>query len=216
MPTIAEQATAMSAATAAHVPPEIFAIFTGELSALAAAGVPAGVAEPGAELPDGKLLDVHGAATSLHAARDGRPAVIVLYRGDWCPFCNLTLRTYQQELVPALTERGVPLIAVSPQKPDGALTMQEKNELTFTVLSDPGNQIAGALGVLTHPGDAVRGVQAQMGANVADGNADGTDTMPMPTVIVADVGGTIRWIDVHPAYDTRSEVADIIAAVAAL
>lgn len=206
----------MSAATAEHVPPEVFAIFTSELAALGDAGVPAGVAEPGTELPDGKLLDVHGAATSLSAARGGRPAVVVLYRGDWCPFCNLTLRTYQHELVPALAGQGVPLIAISPQKPDGALTMQEKNDLTFTVLSDPGNQVAGALGVLTRPSEGVRGVQAQLGEDVAAGNADGTDTMPMPTVIVTDAGGTIRWIDVHPAYDTRSEVADILAAVASL
>jgi peroxiredoxin len=216
MPTIAEQAAAVSAAAAAHAPAEIFAVFTGELTALAAAGVPDGVAAAGAALPDGKLLDVHGAATSLHAARAGRPAVVVLYRGDWCPFCNLTLRTYQQELLPALTERGVALIAISPQKADGALTIQQKNDLTFTVLSDPGNQIAGALGVLTRPGDDVLGVQAQLGANIADGNADGTSGLPMPTVVVADAGGTIRWIDVHPAYDTRSEVPDILAAVAAL
>jgi peroxiredoxin len=216
MPTIADQAAAVSAAASAHVPAEIFAVFTGELTALAAAGIPEGVAEVGAVLPDGKLLNVHGVPTSLHAARDGRPAVVVLYRGDWCPFCNLTLRTYQQELLPALTEQGVALIAISPQKADGALTMQQKNDLTFTVLSDPGNQIAGALGILTRPSDDILGVQAQMGENIADGNADGTSTLPMPTVVVVDAGGTIRWIDVHPAYDTRSEVPDILAAVAAL
>ena len=46
---------------------------------------------------------------------------------------------------PELDARGVALIAVSPQKPDGALSMQEKNELSFTVLSDPGNKVASIL-----------------------------------------------------------------------
>ena len=34
-------------------------------------------------------------------------------------------------------ERGVRLVAVSPQKPDGSLTMQQKHGLAFTVVSDP-------------------------------------------------------------------------------
>ncbi len=38
----------------------------------------------------------------------------------------------------------------------------------------------------------------------------------MPTVVVVDDAGVIRWIDVHPNYATRSEVADILAAVDAM
>jgi peroxiredoxin len=214
--TIAEKAAAVSAGAAAHVPAEIFAVFAGELSDLAAAGLPPNVAKTGTALPEAKLLDVHGASVSLADALGGHPAVVVLYRGDWCPFCNLTLRTYQEELLPTLEHMGVKLIAISPQKPDGALSMKEKNDLAYTVLSDPGNQIALALGVLTHPSDAVRAVQAQMGENIAAGNADATDGLPMPTTVVLDAAGTIRWIDVHPAFDTRSEVSDVLDAVAAL
>jgi peroxiredoxin len=36
-------------------------------------------------MPDGDLLDVHGGATSLAQVRAGRPAVVVFYRGAWCP-----------------------------------------------------------------------------------------------------------------------------------
>ena len=53
-------------------------------------------------MPDGGLLDVHGAPTSLARLRAGRAAVVVFYRGAWCPYCNIALRTYQAELVPAL------------------------------------------------------------------------------------------------------------------
>ena len=34
-----------------------------------------------------------------------RPAVIVFYRGAWCPYCNLALSAYQAQLLPVLTER---------------------------------------------------------------------------------------------------------------
>jgi peroxiredoxin len=94
--------------------------------------------------------------------------------------------------------------------------MQEKNDLAFAVLSDPGNQIGAGLGVLTQASDDARAAQEKLGVVVADGNADGTATLPMPTVAVVDPAGLIRWIDVHPDYNTRSEVADILAAVSAL
>jgi peroxiredoxin len=216
MTTIADHITAHLEQTAGHLPAEVLAVFDGEQKALDAGGTPAGVAEVGTPLPDGALLDVRGEPTTLAAARAGRAAVVVLYRGEWCPYCNVTLRVYQQDLVPALNEKGVELIAVSPQSPDGSLTMQEKHELTFTVLSDPGNQIAKALGVLTHPSESVRALHAQMGDIVAKGNADGTDGLPMPTVVVVDAAGTIRWIDVHPNYSTRTEVSEILAALSAV
>jgi len=177
---------------------------------------PSSSAKPGDVLPDAELIDAHGVSVTLDAARGGRPAVIVLYRGTWCPYRNLALRTYQQDLLPALEERGVALIANSPQKPDGSLSMQEKNELTFTVLSDPGNQVAAALGVLTAPTNDARRRLGSIGTDLGELNGDGTDLIPMPTVAVVDAAGFIRWIDVHPDHTTRTGAVDIISALATL
>jgi len=52
-------------------------------------------------LPDADLLHLHGDPTTLSAATAGRPAVVVLYRGPWCPYCNVALATYQSTLLPA-------------------------------------------------------------------------------------------------------------------
>ncbi|MBP2472089.1 peroxiredoxin [Crossiella equi] len=213
MPTYAEQVAELTTAMAQQAPAELLAPFAAEQAALAAAGLPAGIAQPGTGMPDGALLDVHGTATSLAATRDGRPAVVVFYRGSWCPFCNLALRLYQEQLLPALTERGVTLIAVSPERPDGSLSLREKQELGFAVLSDPGNQLAAALGIRTEPSEEAKRSQAAMGINVAKGNADGTAGLPMPTVALVDAAGVLRWLDVRPDYSTRTEPADIIAAV---
>jgi len=179
-------------------------------------GVPAGVSEPGAVMPDGELLDVHGGATSLAQVRAGRPAVVVFYRGAWCPYCNIALRTYQAELAPALADRGFALIAVSPQKPDGSLTAAETNELSYSVVSDPGNHIASALGIVTEPSAESVAAQGKLGLDLAEQNADGGRRLPMPTTVVVDDTGVIRWIDVHPNYTTRSEVSEILAAVDAV
>ena len=143
----------------------------------------------------------------------GKPAVIVFYRGGWCPYCNITLRAYQAQLVPALAERGIGLVAISPQAPDGSLSAKESKELTFTVLSDPGNQIAGQLGILTAPSDGTRAGQLQLGLDLTQVNADGTTGLPMPTVVIADADGVIRWIDVHPDYTTMAEPGQVLQAV---
>jgi peroxiredoxin len=211
---IAEQVQAHFAIVSTQLPPEILGVFGAEAAGLAAAGVPAGVSGPGSPMPDGALLDVHGAATTLGAARNGKPAVVVFYRGAWCPFCNIALRTYEVALAPTLKERGIALIAISPQKPDGSLSVQQKNDLTFVVLSDSGNQIATKLGILTAPTADVRGAQAALGLDLAQVNADGTYNLPMPTVVLVDASGAIRWIDVHPEYTERTEVPAILEAVA--
>jgi peroxiredoxin len=212
-PSIGEQTQAFMAGPAAAMPAEVMGAFVAERVNLDDAGVPTGVSAPGALMPDGELLDVRGAATSLAQIRAGRPAVVVFYRGAWCPYCNIALRTYQAELAPALADRGFVMIAVSPQKPDGSLSAAQTNELTYAVVSDPGNQLASALGILTEPAAEALAAQQKLGLDLAEHNADGGLTLPMPTTVVVDAGGVIRWIDVHPNYTTRSEVSDILAAV---
>jgi peroxiredoxin len=216
--TVAEQIDQMQEGmrSSGRLPAEVAATFGAEQAALGAAGIPDGVLAPGVPMPDGELLDVHGASTTLTGARDGGPAVVVLYRGAWCPYCNLTLRAYEQQLLPDLTPRGVSLIAISPQTPDGSLSAVEANQLTYTVLSDPGNQIAKALGVRFQPGEDARAAQRELGLDTSVVNADGTSELPMPTVALVDANGILRWIDVHPNYTIRTEPAAILAAVDAV
>ena len=211
--TIADQVARILRESAEHLPAHVLAALESERAELNARGVPDSVLKAGALMPDGDLLDVNANPTTLTKVRGGKPAVVVFYRGTWCPYCNLTLRTYQQTLVPELTARGVALVAISPQRPDGSLSMQQKHQLTFEVLSDPGNQIAGQLGILTGPTDDARQAQASLGLIIGEHNADGTDTTPMPAVVVLDAEGTIRWIDVHPHYTSRTEPGQILQAM---
>ncbi|MHC3425147.1 peroxiredoxin-like family protein [Streptomyces sp. DT18] len=210
---IAAQVAALQDQLAAHAPAEALRPFAEEQAALAVTPVPAAVPAPGTPLPDADLLDGHGEPTTLAAARGGAPAVLVFYRGAWCPYCNLTLRTYEERVRPALDARGVRLLAVSPQRPDGSLTTAETNALTFTVLSDPGNKLAAALGILTESAPAASEAQRALGIDVAAANADGTGAIPMPTTVVLDAEGVVRWIDVHPDYTTRTEPEALVEAV---
>jgi peroxiredoxin len=211
--TITGRIAEMHATMAASPPAGPASAFAREQADLAAGGVPAGIARPGIVLPDAELLDVRGVATTLYAAAGGGTSVLVFYRGAWCPYCNIALSAYQEQLLPQLTERGIRLVAVSPQKPDGSLTMQQKNGLAFTVVSDPGNVIAGRLGILTRPSEEARAAQLQLGLDLAGVNADGTVTLPMPATVILDAGHAVRWIDVHPDYSTRTEPRQVIDAL---
>jgi len=209
--TIAAQVDEMRRNAAPPDPGSPMQAFAREQAALAQQPAPSGIAKVGAVLPDAPLLDVDGSSLSLGDALGGGLAVLVLYRGAWCPYCNIALRTYGTELLPALRERGVGLIAVSPQKPDGSLTMKEKHDLEYGVLSDPGLVLGGALGVLTEPGEEALAAQRGLGLDLTEVNADGTATLPMPTVVIVDADRAIHWIDVHRDYSTRTEPEQILA-----
>jgi peroxiredoxin len=215
-PTLAEQTEELKTASAGQLPPEVVTVFDASVARLRKAGIPADVAAPGTEISDVDLLDAQGDGTSLYVVMAGRPAVVVLYRGVWCPYCNLALKTYGDQLPGPLSGSDVQLIAVSPQKPDGSLSMQEKHDLSFPVVSDPGNALARQLGVLmASSGEDVLAAQRQLGLDVTQLNADGTEGLPMPTVVVIDAEHRLSWIDVHPDFTTRTEVSDILDAVTA-
>jgi peroxiredoxin len=213
--TIAEQVKTMRVSAAAAPPNETMSVFTREQEALALV-VPEGLISLGEKLPDAALLDPHGAETSLLGSLGGRRGVLVFYRGAWCPFCNIALASYQAGLLDELETRDVGLLAVSPQRPDGSLTRQDKHDLRFAVLSDPGNHLARSAGVLATPSAEAREAQLELGLDLEVVNADGTIEIPMPTTVILEPDATVRWIDVHPDYSTRSESDQILAALDAL
>jgi len=77
------------------------AAFEAEIDRLVVAGVPTDAAMVGSVMPDGDLLDPVGAPTSLTAVRAGRTAVVVFYRGAWCPYCTLALPGWPSGLAPS-------------------------------------------------------------------------------------------------------------------
>jgi peroxiredoxin/quinol monooxygenase YgiN len=178
--TISDRVAEMHAARPTEPPNELMAVFGREQAELTAAPLPEGLAPLGTTVTDAVLPNVDGEETTLQAVLGDQLSVVVFYRGAWCPYCNIALSTYQSDLRPDLEARGVRLIAISPQTPDGSLSMQQKNELAFTVVSDPGNRIAGQLGILTEPSEEARAAQLQLGLDLTTVNADGTVTLPCP------------------------------------
>lgn len=215
-PSIAEQVETFNKGFTTQIGPDLSAVFDTEQADLRAAGLPATVVRPGDRLPDAELLTPAGDTVTLADDLDSAPAVLVFYRGAWCPYCNLTLRTYQRDLLPQLDALGAQLVAISPQTPEGSEAAIANGELAFPVRSDPGNVLAAQLGIVTEPSPDARQAHTQLGFDVADSNADASGRIPFPTVLVVDAGRVVRYVDVQVDYTARTEVDSIVAAVRAL
>jgi peroxiredoxin len=212
-PTIQEQSEQVKAASAGRLPAEVLNTFARDQAAFRAKGRPADAVAVGDVLSDFTLPDATGRDISLSELVGAGPAVLVFYRGGWCPYCNLALHQYQSELVPRLASYGATLAAISPQKPDQSLTTTEKHDLQFAVLSDAGARVARRLGIAFEPAEDVLEAQQALGLDIRDGNADGSPELPMPTVLILDPDRTVRFADVQADYTSRTEVSEILAAL---
>jgi peroxiredoxin len=212
--TIREQSEQLKANAAKNLPGEILAVFDRDSADFHAHGVPAGAVKAGDVLEPFALDDATGTPVTLDELAGSGPAVIVFYRGGWCPYCNVALRTYQRELLPELAAFGARLVAISPQTPDESLSTAEKAGLEFTVLSDPGSRLARRIGIAFRQADEVLAAQHKLGLDLAQVNAEGSVNLPMPTVLVVDTDRTVRFVDIQPDFTARTEVAAILAALA--
>ncbi|KQO63545.1 peroxiredoxin-like family protein [Curtobacterium sp. Leaf261] len=211
--TIAAQVADFNTGFTAQIGPTLSAVFAGEQQDLVAAGAPTGVITVGSRLPAAVLLTPSGERVALADVLAGSLTVVVLYRGAWCPYCNLSLKHYQAALLPELTAVGAQLVAISPQTPEASEQSVANGGLEYAVLSDPSNSLAAELGLVTAPSSAAQAAHTELGFAVADSNADSTAAIPFPTVLVVDADRVVRFVDVHVDYTTRTEVPTILDAV---
>jgi len=160
----------------------------------------------GAQAPDFLLPNVDGTIVSLSTLLQSGPVVITFYRGDWCPFCNFTLRAYER-ILPQIQAAGAVLVAISPQIPDYSILTAQSRELTYPVLSDVGNAVARRYGLVFIVPEAVR----PYSANLLQYNGDESWELPMTGTFVVGHSGEVTLASVNPSYMLRLEPAAILA-----
>ncbi|MEL7474465.1 MAG: YHS domain-containing (seleno)protein, partial [Planctomycetota bacterium] len=121
--------------------PQTKAVYERGIEQVGASGVLQSALRPGAQSPRFALPDASGTPVSSSSLLANGPIVVTFYRGGWCPYCNLQLRSYQERLAD-FRKHDAQLVAISPEMPDGSLSTKEKNELSFHVLRDPVAPIA--------------------------------------------------------------------------
>ncbi len=170
----------------------------------------------GARAPEIRLPDIYEKEVSLNVQLAAGPVVLTFFRGDWCPICNLQLRALQRAL-PDIRAAGASLLAVTPQSMTHTLSLAEKAELEFTLLSDADQQVIREYRLqFLLPSEVQQIYLGVYGLDLGKQNADGSWNLPVPGTFIIDQKGVIRRRHVTADFTHRMEPDDVIEALAAL
>ncbi len=153
---------------------------------------PSAVLAVGQPLPEFSLENAAGVSVSSKSFL-GSPAVLMFYRGNWCPLCMAQVKEIAA-LYRELDARGATVKLVSPQSHRNTQQLSARFDVPFDFLVDPGNATARALGIASPDG-----IPAGMEVLGYD-----TDTV-MPTVVITDAEGIILMCDETDNYRVRPE-----------
>ncbi|MDC1124198.1 peroxiredoxin family protein [Gammaproteobacteria bacterium] len=146
----------------------------------------------GNDLPAFELEDTQG-NTVTSASFVGKPALMIFYRGNWCPLCMAQIKEVASQYK-ALADQGVKVALVSPQSHENSESLAKKFDVPFMFLVDKDNRAAKALDILSENGTPT-GLEL-LGYD--------SDTV-MPTVLITDEKGKIIFADLTDNYRVRPE-----------
>lgn len=145
------------------------------------------------------------------------PAILITFRGGWCPYCNMHLSELRN-VVPELQEKGIDVYFLSGDRPEllYASLKQETQEdidgLGYTILSDANIEAALALGIAFKVADSSVSRMEGRGTDLADSSITNFQALPVPAVYMIDKSGVITYSFVEPDYKVRLPAEDLLKA----
>jgi peroxiredoxin len=85
---------------------------------------------PGDPFPELMISTIGSRALTLPDAFAGGFAVVLFYRGAWCPYCNAQLRAFERASH-ALADAGIRVAALSVDDEETTAALAEKHKLAF-------------------------------------------------------------------------------------
>lgn len=168
----------------------------------------------GQTIPKISLLDVNGKDVSLNAEIAKKPTVLIFYRGGWCPYCNIhlgELKTIEKDL----EALGYQVVAVSPDRPENLKKSLDKNELTYTLLSDNKANAVKTLGLGFKVDDETYKKYLGYNINLEKASGQNHHILPIPTALILDKDGLVRFSFASPNYKVRVDTTVLLAAAKA-
>src|ERR1700744_4727118 len=106
---------------------------------------------PGDPFPRLTISTTDGQALTLPDAFAGEFAVVLFYRGAWCPYCNAQLRAFERASQ-TLADNGIRVAALSVDDRETTAALAEKHKLTFPVgYGADARAVAGLTGAFVNP-----------------------------------------------------------------
>ena len=119
-----------------------------------------------------------------------------------------------QQSLPAFQAAGAQLLALTPELPDKSLSTQEKNELSFEVLTDTNLGVAKAYGIVFKLIEEV-GEVYRKNFSLLEYNGNDSDELPLAATYVIQPNGKITYAFLDAEYRNRAEPTNILAALGA-
>jgi peroxiredoxin len=166
----------------------------------------------GAAAPAFELNDHNGkAVASAQLLAKGR-LVVCFIRGRWCPFCVGQMEAMNL-IAPDIALAGASLIAISPQTVKQSFFMQDQHKLRFPLLSDAGNRVARAFGLVYRVPEYQQAIYKSVFVNLPFANGDESWELPIPATFILERDGTVLYASADEDYTERPEPADILRAL---
>src|SRR5260370_32964420 len=212
--TLSQQLEEYRAGWMQRVPADRRAAMERHIAHLLETGAGRNATQVGDRAPEIVLPDAHGKMFDVATLLAKGPVIATFYRGGWCPYCNLELRAYQAVL-PRIVAAGASLVAISPEKPDDTVSTAEKNALTFPVLSDVGQQVGKAFGLVYSFTDELRTVYDGFKLDIPDKNGTPDDwSLPLSATYVIGPDGRILFADTSVDYRRPTDPLDVLHVLA--
>ena len=107
--------------------------------------------------------------------------------------------------------RRCQLVAISPEKPDETVTTAEKNALTFPVLSDVGQKVGKAFGLVYAFTDELKTAYDGFGLDIPAKNGSPDDwSLPLSATYVIGADGVILFADTGVDYRDRADPMEVL------
>lgn len=206
---VTEELKELSEKSKSDVPPKILEAGKKGTEELRASGILEKALNVGGKMPAFTLLDSFDKeVTSQKLLKQGH-LIVVFYRGAWCPFCNIYLRGLQKRL-PEFKKQKANLVAISVEPTNKSLAVAQKNNLNFTVLSDPNLNVARTFGIVYEMPKVTNDAILEVGFDIAKYNKMEKAELPLSATYVVSDEGEVVYAFLEPDYKKRADPNDIL------
>ena len=160
--------------------------------------------------PSFTVRHVDGSSFDFRPRDLSRPAMLITFRGGWCPFCNQHLKELRH-VMPELKESGVDVLFLSADRPEILYSslQEDAQDLDYVILSDATMEASSALGVAFRVADKDVARMKGYGIDLAKATGSDLQALPVPAVFLIDVDGVVQFAHTNPDYTKRLSAEEV-------
>lgn len=165
----------------------------------------------GATVPNVTVKTADGSPVSLQALLMQKPAVIVFYRGGWCPYCSrqlAELKNIEEDLV----KEGYQILAISPESVEKLQSQKLETEFAAQLISDEGLNAIKAFGIGFYvPNDTRALYKDRMNVELTADDSERA-VLPAPAIFITNTEGQVMFSYVNPNFRVRPSAELVLSA----